>query len=196
MGIAKINTTGLVPTAASPVERLHRGLSASLTMLCNTAKNDWAFLVDSVTFAYNISVNESTGYSPFYLTTGRIPHLPISVITELQLASVRHKNHKFVEEMTSALNEAYQFVRKQQLRTLERNQKVQLGLSSAATKEQVWKELDKRKIPGFHKGQLVSLWEPEIVDIDIQHKMPLEVLELPTDKLIKVNQIGIVDQSC
>lgn len=43
MGVAKINTTGLVPTAASPVERFHRGLSASLTVICNRAKNDWAF---------------------------------------------------------------------------------------------------------------------------------------------------------
>jgi hypothetical protein len=61
LGIVKVNTTGLLPTGASPVERFHRGLGASLTMICNKAKNDWAFLVDSVTFAYKISVNESTG---------------------------------------------------------------------------------------------------------------------------------------
>ena len=61
LGVVKINTTGLLPTGASPIERFHRGLGASLTMVCNKAKQHWAFLVDSVTFAYNISVNESTG---------------------------------------------------------------------------------------------------------------------------------------
>ena len=156
LGIAKINSSGYIPTCAAPVERLHRGLSASLTVICNTARNDWAFLVDSVTFAYNISVNESTGYSPFYLSTGRLPHLPIEVLSGLQAASIKHKDHSFVEEMTSALNEAYQFVRKQQLRTLERNQKIQLGLSSRATRGDVWKALEGRKIPGFKAGELVS----------------------------------------
>ena len=107
LGIVKVNTTGLLPTGASPVERFHRGLGASLTMICNKAKNDWAFLVDSVTFAYNISVNESTGYSPFYLSTGRHPNLPIEVLTGLKSASVLHKGGKFVEQMTSALNMAY-----------------------------------------------------------------------------------------
>ena len=76
MGIAKINTTGLLPTGAAPVERYHRSLGASLTMVCNKSKNDWSFLVDSVVFTYTISVNETTGYSPFYLTTGR-PYIGI-----------------------------------------------------------------------------------------------------------------------
>ena len=123
IGVVKINTTGLVPTAASPVERFHRGLSASLTVICNRAKNDWAFLVHSVTFAYNISVNESSGYSPYYLCTGRCPNLPIAVLSGLRAASVKHKDHAFVEEMTASLNEAYGYVRNQQLKTLQKTRK-------------------------------------------------------------------------
>jgi hypothetical protein len=91
LGVVKANTTGILPTGASPVERFHRGLGASLTMICNQIKNDWAFLVDSVTFAYNISVNESTGYSPFYLSTGRHPNLPIDILTGLRSASINTK---------------------------------------------------------------------------------------------------------
>jgi hypothetical protein len=66
LDIAKVNTTGLLPTGASPVERYHRSLGESLTMICNRAKSDRSFLVDTITFAYNISVNETTGYSPFF----------------------------------------------------------------------------------------------------------------------------------
>jgi transposase InsO family protein len=172
MGIAKINTTGLLPTGAAPVERYHRSLGASLTMVCNKSKNDWSFLVDSVVFAYNISVNETTGYSPFFLTTGRHPNLPISVLTGLRSNTIRHKGHPFVERMTTALNETYRIVRTRQLRTLERNKRYQLGLTAHATDKQVQAALAKRPIPGFRAGELVSYWEPEIVDKDIKHRMP------------------------
>jgi transposase InsO family protein len=172
IGVAKIHTTGLLPTGASPVERWHRSLNASLTMLCNRAKNDWASQVDAVTFAYNISVNESTGFSPFYLTTGRHPQIPLSVLTGLRQASVSHKKHGFVEQMTKSLNEAYQFVRQRQLKTLERNTRVQLGLRSGATDKDVAAALAKRPIPGFSKGELVSYWVPEIADKNIKHVMP------------------------
>jgi hypothetical protein len=123
MGIGKVNTTGLLPKAASPVERYHRFLGASLTMVCNAAKNDWSFLVDRVVFANNISVNESTGFSPFFLTTGRHPNLPLSVLAGLQPSMIKHTKYECVERMTKSLHEAYKFVRQRQLRTLERNKR-------------------------------------------------------------------------
>jgi hypothetical protein len=172
MGIVKVNTTGLLPTGASPVERYHRSLSASLTMVCNQAKSDWSFLVDSVVFAYNISVNETTGFSPFYLTTGRHPHLPLEVLTGLKLSSVKHKDHAFVEKMSSALNEAFKIVRERQLKTLNRNQRVQLGLRSGASDKEVEIALADRPVPGFKLGHLVNLWVPQVPDRAIAHTMP------------------------
>jgi hypothetical protein len=74
--------------------------------------------------------------------------------------------------MTTALNNAYGLVRERQLRTLERNQKYQLGLTSDATQLEVEKALAKRPVPGFGLGELVSYWQPEIVDKDITHVMP------------------------
>jgi hypothetical protein len=74
--------------------------------------------------------------------------------------------------MTGALNEAYGMVRERQLRTLERNRRYQLGLTASATDEQVRKALSKRPVPGFEVGELVSYWEPEIVDKAITHVMP------------------------
>jgi transposase InsO family protein len=172
LGIAKILSTGLLPTACSPVERYHRSLGATLTMVCNNAKNDWSFLVSAVVFSYNISVCETTGFSPFFLMYGRQPNLPIDVLTGLRANTLRHKDHSYVETMTQSLKDAYKIVRQRQLRTLERNKRVQLGLKSSASNEQVAEALMRRQVPEFAEGDLVSFWEPEAADTDLDHVMP------------------------
>ena len=90
----------------------------------------------------------------------------------MRAASVSHKGHSFVKKMTTALNEAYGVVRERQLRTLERNKRYQLGLPSSATHLEVEQALAKRPIPGFHVGDLVSYWQPEIKDTGINHVVP------------------------
>lgn len=172
LGVAKILSTGLLPTACSPVERYHRSLGATLTMVCNKAKNDWSFLVSAVVFSYNISVCETTGFSPFFLMYGRQPNLPLDVLTGLRAHTVRHKDHSYVEAMTHSLQEAYKIVRQRQLRTLERNRRVQLGLKANASDAQVAEALSKRQVPVFTEGELVSLWEPQSADPDLDHVMP------------------------
>jgi hypothetical protein len=74
--------------------------------------------------------------------------------------------------MTASLNEAYGVVRKRQLRTLERNQRVQLGLRAGATDSEVAEALASRPIPGFRPGDPVSYWDPEIADKAIEPVMP------------------------
>jgi hypothetical protein len=41
-------------------------------------QKDWDDHLDAAEFAYNNSVQASTGFSPFYLNTGQHPHLPLS----------------------------------------------------------------------------------------------------------------------
>ena len=52
----------------------------SLSLLVNKHKSDWREYLDAVLFAYRVSANEATGYSPFYLTYGREPVLPGDVL--------------------------------------------------------------------------------------------------------------------
>ncbi|KAF0044738.1 hypothetical protein F2P81_003896 [Scophthalmus maximus] len=43
------------------------------------AKHRWPQVLKSLTFAYNCTIHETTGYAPFLLMFGRIPRLPIDM---------------------------------------------------------------------------------------------------------------------
>ncbi len=73
--IQKIATTGHQPQSV-PVERFHRYLNSALTCLHGRFGANWDAYVDAVSFTYRISVNDTTGYSPFKLVYGREPVQP------------------------------------------------------------------------------------------------------------------------
>ena len=72
----KVSTSGYNPTGNVTVERFHRYLNASLCILFNRKEANWDDYIPPVLFSYRVAVNESTGFSPFKLETGRDPILP------------------------------------------------------------------------------------------------------------------------
>lgn len=57
-------------------ERLNQTLSRSLSKLVNKDHTDWDRKLDTVLFAYRVSKQKSTGFSPFYMMFHRKPSLP------------------------------------------------------------------------------------------------------------------------
>ena len=57
-------------------ERFMQSLNNSLAILSRHHPSDWHKFVPGVAFAYNTSVHASTGASPFFLNTGRVPSFP------------------------------------------------------------------------------------------------------------------------
>ena len=155
-----MNTAGLAPTAASSVERTHRSLNASLTMVCNEARDDWDLQVEAVLFAHRISINESTGYSPAFLALGRRPRMPLAIVTDLQSAATMKSQDKYVKNMVEALTAAFDHVRQQQREVLDKNYRKQLGLNVHASEGQVEEAISKYGME-LKPGDLVMLWEPQ-----------------------------------
>ena len=69
-------TSAFNPSCNGQVERLNHVLADMLSMYVSTDHSDWDETLQYVTFAYNTSRQESTGYAPFYLLYGREPTLP------------------------------------------------------------------------------------------------------------------------
>jgi hypothetical protein len=70
------NTSSFIPSCNGQVERLNHVLADMLSMYVSSDHTDWDETLPYVTFAYNTTRQESTGYSPFYLLYGREPILP------------------------------------------------------------------------------------------------------------------------
>uniref|UniRef100_A0A8C5M8Z4 Gypsy retrotransposon integrase-like protein 1 n=1 Tax=Leptobrachium leishanense TaxID=445787 RepID=A0A8C5M8Z4_9ANUR len=79
-GVAKSHTTAYHPMGNGETERFNRTLGNMLRSLPLKEKHNWPAQIQTLTFAYNATVHETTGYAPFQLMFGRIPKLPIDVM--------------------------------------------------------------------------------------------------------------------
>uniref|UniRef100_A0A3B3SUP7 Integrase catalytic domain-containing protein n=1 Tax=Paramormyrops kingsleyae TaxID=1676925 RepID=A0A3B3SUP7_9TELE len=79
-GIRKSHTTPYHPMGNGCVERFNRTLGNMIRALTPDEKKDWPRRLQAITFMYNCTVHETTGYAPFYLMYGRIPRLPVDVL--------------------------------------------------------------------------------------------------------------------
>ncbi|UYV71173.1 hypothetical protein LAZ67_8002033, partial [Cordylochernes scorpioides] len=66
-------TTSYHPQTNGLTERLNRTLINMISMYVNTDQKNWDEILPFVTHAYNTTIQETTGYSPFFLLFGREP---------------------------------------------------------------------------------------------------------------------------
>lgn len=79
-GVKKSRTTAYHPMGNGHTERFNRTLGSMIRALPPRDKQKWPQMLQTLTFAYNCTAHESTGYAPFYLMYGRIPRLPVDVM--------------------------------------------------------------------------------------------------------------------
>ncbi|KAI3369533.1 hypothetical protein L3Q82_007743 [Scortum barcoo] len=71
------------------------------------AKQHWTQQIQTLTFAYNATVHETTGYAPFYLMFGRVPRLPVDMVFRQVLKDASVVDYKtYASKLMASLHEA------------------------------------------------------------------------------------------
>ena len=118
LGIKKVQTSGYNPTGNASIERFHRYLMASISILFNQTGIEWDELVEPVLFAYRVSTNDATGFSPFLLETGRHPNLPAGVLANNFDKGEAEGEAEWVRRIKTRLQAAFDLARERQARHL------------------------------------------------------------------------------
>ena len=103
--IKKMRTTPYRPEGNGSCERFNRTLISMLGTLPEEFKAEWVNHVNTLTYAYNCTRSNATGFSPYYLLYGRNPLLPIDIefgvitpdLTEVVTLKYVHRLQKKLE---------------------------------------------------------------------------------------------------
>lgn len=106
-GVKKSRTTAYHPMGNGHVERLNRILGGMIRALPPKGKHNWLQMLQTLTFAYNCTAHESTGYAPFYLMYGSVPRLSVDIVFhDVDRDNHVTDNYAYVERMRDNLKEA------------------------------------------------------------------------------------------
>ena len=135
-------TVAYHPQANGLVERLNHTLADMLSMYVNSNHTDLDCFVPYITFAYNTSVQRTTGRTPFYLVYGREARLPLEAMLGSSISPERKDNETILE----SLSRAREFVR-QKIEIEQQDQKDQY-------------DQDKREAEIYTIGDWVLVFKP------------------------------------
>jgi len=79
LGTRLAMSTSFHPQTDGATERVNRTLEQMLRGFVNDVQDDWDLLLTPLEFAYNNSTQTATGYTPFFMNSGRHPFLPASL---------------------------------------------------------------------------------------------------------------------
>lgn len=77
MGVKLRMSSAYHPQTDGATERANRTVTQMLRQCINPNQKDWVSKLPAIQFAINSARSESTGYSPFFLNTGRMPRAMI-----------------------------------------------------------------------------------------------------------------------
>ncbi|UYV79013.1 K02A2.6-like, partial [Cordylochernes scorpioides] len=137
-------TTSYHPQTNGLTERLNRTLINMLSMYVNTDQKNWDEILPFITHAYNTTIQETTGYSPFFLMFGREP---TSLLDDRNISVDIEKDD-------------YDEYIKHHLDKINRTRKLVIN-NTIKTQERMKKNYDKKHMErSYEPGELVAVWTP------------------------------------
>ena len=106
--VKKMRTTPYRPEGNGSCERFNRTLISMLGTLPEEFKVEWTNHVNTLTYAYNCTRSNVTGFSPYYLLYGRHPLLPIDIEFRVMTPDLSETvTLKYVKELWKRLEYAF-----------------------------------------------------------------------------------------
>lgn len=112
--INKTRTTSYHPQPDGMIERLNRTIKDILSKYISVNQTDWDKLIDGIVFAYNSTIHESTGMTPYKMVFSEEMTLPVNLITknlESDDIAVYKNEAEYVRHIERCLCEMYEIVR-------------------------------------------------------------------------------------
>ena len=186
LGINRTQTTAYHPQGNGQVERFNRTLEAMLSKTVQQNQLDWDKHLPRVMFAYRTAIHEATGYTPFHITFGRSPLLPLDVMLGIH----RQKKQEvpaYVTDLNRSLQTAYTNIR-QNLHAAHLRNKARYDAKSVSVPyhigDQVWLYVPSTKSGTTKK--LASLWRGPYTVIDrlTSTNYKIQLISLPSKTLV------------
>lgn len=148
---------------SNPVERFNRTLLGMLRSLAETEKSSWKEHLSKVIHAYNSTVHEATGYSPFFLLFGREPTLPIDLLIPSKKREEEHQSPVgYAEKWREAMQQAYAIAMENMWKSARRGQRCYNQRIWSSTLQPGDHVLVRNLTPRGGPGKLRSYWEENI----------------------------------
>ena len=100
MGTTLKFSTAFHPQTDGQTEVTNRSLGNLLRCLIQENTDTWDELLPRIEFAYNTSQHRAIGYSPFQVNTGRVPNLPVDLISLLTADIYSPEAYTYATDLT------------------------------------------------------------------------------------------------
>ena len=147
LGTRRVKSSISHPQTNTAAERFNRFIGDSLYAAVGSRQTDWDTKIGTLLMSYRMSVNPTTGESPYFLLHGTDPVLPEDIIFALEPEKDKEITNTFLKEKFKVMREVFK-------RTKDR-------LTEFATKEKLREDATRQEPINYDLGRRVMIFHEE-----------------------------------